>query len=178
MLKNRVSELNVPFLVLENMCEYFIYFICGYMTQKYKNEILSHLNIQYLITICMIVIPLLFCIKAQGIFSTGLIQLKRCVVVIFVVSLFYNYRKYFEGNRFIPRFLNNIGTKTLDLYMVHYFFLWPQISFIAEILKHCHNLLLQIVIVGSYSLLVVMLSMFSIKLLRTSKLMSRYLFAA
>lgn len=177
LIKNKVGNYTSPYFELGAMFEYNFYFMFGYMTRKYKNFILRNIKIDYLITSCLIILPLLFFIDVSGLLSSALIQIKRIVAVTLTVSLFYFYRDYFDKDYFTPTWLRLIGRRTLDLYMIHYFFLWPKVTFLEEILKNCHNQPLEIILIGGWMIVVLLMSLSVIKILRTSKFIIRYLLA-
>lgn len=176
--KSIANSLNIPFLELQNLCEYFIYFILGYMFGKYKDRIFHETRVQKIITISIILLVASFCFTFHGLLSTAFIQVKRCLIVILAVTLFYNSQDFFDSSAPFPSILRFIGKRTLDIYMIHYFFLWPSVGFLSDILKETHNQPLEILIIGCWTILVIFLTLITIKILRHSKFISKYLFAA
>lgn len=178
LIKRIVANMHIPFLELANFCEYFIYLVLGYVAARYKSIISDKIKSQYIVNGGLVVFVLLYCIDVTGPLSTLIIQLKRIVAVSLAVVLAYVNKSYFENSGFVARIFQYIGKRTLDLYMVHYFFLWPTIPLVAGILKGSQNQPLEILIIGTWTVLVVALSLFSIRIMRSGKFLSRYLFAS
>lgn len=77
--------------------------------------------------------------------------------------------------------LQYIGKRTLDIYLIHWFLL-PYLPQIGELLsassKIYNNVVLELVIGGGFSLIVIAVCLVVSNILRTSPILAKYLFGA
>lgn len=97
--------------------------------------------------------------------------------LFFVFSFFISNHDYFENNGFCSRIMQFVGRRTLDIYMLHYFFL-PTLPGIGCYLKEHSNLAIEIVLTFSLSALIISISLFCSMIIRNSQCLGHYLFAA
>lgn len=74
------------------------------------------------------------------------------------------------------RFLIHIGTRTLDIYLLHYFLLPRFLLPYGEQLRTCHNTPLEFVVALVLALIVVALCILVSRIIRLSPFLARYLF--
>ena len=67
------------------------------------------------------------------------------------------------------------GRRTLDIYMLHYFFL-PKLPDLGNWLKSCPNIAIELVIVIALSLVVIGISLIVSNIIRVSDVLAYYLF--
>ena len=147
----------------------------GVFTTKYKLlEKLKSAN--WLFSLCIIAYAIVFCVEMP---THGLDSLNRhifmpfCMVVI-VVSLFM-YR-HGQSSR-IERMLEALGKRTLDIYMIHYFFV-SQISLraVGNSLETTGNSLLLFIAVFVISVVVTALSVGIGEVLHKGRLIDRFVY--
>ena len=103
------------------------------------------------------------------------ITLGICGIII-VFSLFKKQEQFFASNNYIATTFKYIGKRTLDIYLLHYFFLTPNLSkifpFFAEhnlpIIEFTVSLIMGIIIIGA--------SLIISSILRLNNTMAHYLF--
>lgn len=97
-------------------------------------------------------------------------------LLLLVVMFFRHYQAWFEGEQKAGRFLSFIGTRTLDIYLLH-FLLLPKIPQVGEWLNaNQPNFLLSIVLSVSVALVVIAFCLLASQLLRVSPFLQLYLF--
>lgn len=96
-----------------------------------------------------------------------------------VLIVFRTYRNYFEGDGKISRALCFAGSRTLDIYYLHYFFL-PDMSFMKGLLTTGHgNTIAWMLAVGLVaSVLVIAICLVMSAVIRSSSVLSEWLFGA
>ena len=97
-------------------------------------------------------------------------------LLLLVVMFFRHYQKWFEEGREAGRFLSFIGTRTLDIYLLH-FLLLPKLPQVGEWLNSNQpNFVVSIVLSVSVALVVIAFCLLASQLLRVSPFLQLYLF--
>jgi fucose 4-O-acetylase-like acetyltransferase len=86
------------------------------------------------------------------------------------------YQNSFVSTKKVGKALQYIGKRTLDIYLIHYFFI-PYLPQIRTIISG-NNVVLELVIVGGLSLIVIAVCLIVSNILRTSPILAKYLFGA
>ncbi len=97
-------------------------------------------------------------------------------LLLIVVMFFRHYQAWFEEGKRTGRFLSFIGTRTLDIYLLHFLLLpkMPQVG--AWLNANQPNFLLSIVLSVSVALVVIAFCLLASQLLRVSPFLQLYLF--
>jgi fucose 4-O-acetylase-like acetyltransferase len=95
--------------------------------------------------------------------------------IIIVYAFFRKYQETFMSSSRIGAFLSYIGRRTLDIYMLHYFFL-PKLPELGDWLKSCPNLAIELVLVLLLSIVVIGISLITSNIIRVSDTLAYYLF--
>lgn len=97
-------------------------------------------------------------------------------LLLLVVMFFRHYKIWFDEGQKAGRFLSFIGTRTLDIYLLH-FLLLPKLPQVGEWLNaNQPNFLLSIVLSVSVALVVIAFCLLASQLLRVSPFLQLYLF--
>ena len=97
-------------------------------------------------------------------------------LLLLVVMFFRHYQAWFDEGQKTGRFLSFIGTRTLDIYLLH-FLLLPKIPQVGQWLNaNQPNFLLSIVLSVSVALVVIAFCLLASQLLRVSPFLQLYLF--
>lgn len=97
-------------------------------------------------------------------------------LLLLVVMFFRHYKTWFDGGQRVGRFLSFIGTRTLDIYLLH-FLLLPKLPQVGEWLNaNQPNFVLSIVLSVSVGLVVIAFCLLVSQLLRVSPFLELYLF--
>ena len=94
-----------------------------------------------------------------------------------VFAIFYHYQHIFEKNFFPCKALCFIGRHTLDIYLLHWFFL-PELSFMRNWFAGNKNLLAEFFITLIIITAIVLLCTLISYITRSSKLLGHYLWGA
>lgn len=104
---------------------------------------------------------------------------KTCAMyslMFIVIMMFRHYKEHFTQESIIGKQLQYIGTRTLDIYLLHFLFL-PKLPAIGMILDANHpNFVLDIVLAVSVALIVIAFCCLTSNILRISPLFSELLF--
>ena len=144
---------------------------------------------KHLITIAILMFSSLFYTKYKyltpNVGSGTIIFLTEIIVemivgilgLVIVYNTFRHYSTAFTSDKRIGFALQQIGRRTLDIYLLHYFFL-PHLPELGRIMASGNNSALELIIVIGLSLAVIGICMLTSCILRTSPILGKYLFGA
>ena len=175
---------NTPFWDYSSLTQtikYLQFFIVGILARHYWGQIeniFDSKNFSLFIIIISVVCSL-ECLKFHN-FSLPVEHVIRLVaiysLVIIVLMFFRFYKDSFSRNTIIGQSLQYIGTRTLDIYLIH-FILLPVLPSIGSFLSlYRPNFLLEIVLSLLVSLIVIGGCLIISNILRVSPILSKYLF--
>ena len=96
--------------------------------------------------------------------------------LIMVFTFFRVFASTFSKERLLGRSLQYVGTRTLDIYLLHYFFLPRFLLIYAPQLSAYNNRFLELIIALSIALVVVAFCLLASYLIRLSPFLGHYLF--
>jgi len=162
---------------------YFSFFVFGIICRKYqqsferlisKNGIIAFLIVYTTAYFYVMYNPSV--IGLQRISSTFTrIALGLPLIVIFY-NLFYQSREYWAKDSGISRLLQFVGRRTLDIYMIHYFFILPAIPSLSDIFAANNNDALVLIVGGTLTFAVLAFTLLFSYILRTSRVFRVWLF--
>lgn len=175
---------NTPFWAYSSLTQtikYLQFFIVGILARHYWGQIeniFDSKNFSLFIIIISVVCSL-ECLKFHN-FSLPVEHVIRLVaiysLVIIVLMFFRFYKDSFSRNTIIGQSLQYIGTRTLDIYLIHFIRL-PVLPSIGSFLSlYRPNFLLEIVLSLLVSLIVIGGCLIISNILRVSPILSKYLF--
>lgn len=170
--------------------KYFIYFILGNLVRKHFSTFIFYLNKDTFLFIC---IALFFVINIFGYTIDNIlsftesgekiyVRIKDILLgftgIILLFTIFYKNENYFINDTKTAKSLKFIGKRTLDIYFIHYFFLYPDMKFILPYFKDYNIPLFEFVfsIICSGVIIIACLSIGYI--LRLSPVIGHFLFGA
>lgn len=97
-------------------------------------------------------------------------------LLMIVIMFFRNKAEWFTKEKRAGRVLQYIGTRTLDVYLIHYFFL-PKLPMVGDFFRaNRPNFVLDLTLSVSLALVVIAFALLTSNVLRTSPLLRKYLF--
>jgi fucose 4-O-acetylase-like acetyltransferase len=163
--------------------EFFQYFVFGMLASKFVERFHMVIDTNWMPTIAIPMFAILLCIKNSlspigtlDILIEKAIELVLAYLgIIIVYAFFRKYQETFMSSSRIGAFLSYIGRRTLDIYMLHYFFL-PRLPELGAWLKSYPNVTIEIVLVLLLSFVVVGISLTTSSIIRVSDTLAYYLF--
>lgn len=175
-------------LTLHHTFNYFQYFAFGYICSMYKEAFNKGLDNKFVVTAVLLLFAAGFYVKQCYISNfVGdsidvwklLDTLAELILGYLGLVIVYNtmriYRDSFTSSTKIYASLQNIGKRTLDIYMLHYFLL-PNLLFISGFIRTWNNVVLELFVGVAVSLLVICVCLLISNILRTSSILAQYLF--
>ena len=156
--------------------QYFFFFIFGVQVRKHFTTFEELLDNGWFIIICLLgfiginitSIPRLWLNVLGGIFG-----------VVLVFAFFRHYRESFTKEKRLGRIMQYVGKRTLDVYLIHYFFIYANCN-TGAVLRHFveGQPLLELLCFGSIAVVIVALSLVASNVLRLSPFVAHYFFGA
>lgn len=164
--------------------EYFHYFVFGLLASKYREKYHLYIEKKWIITIVIVLFCICFYLKSTIVLvdvSVSNILLKFMLKfalgymgIIWIYKIARKSEKYVSINTKIGKFLNYIGKRTLDIYVLHYFLL-PFIPSIGDYLKLNPNMVLELIVGMFLSLIIVIICIIISNMIRMSPILAYYL---
>lgn len=165
-----------------NVCQAMQFFTAGLWAKKYKNKLLNILGNSYVKALLIVLFVVLLCarydewvINHEIIFKFITVIAIQYVGILLITTLFHAGSAYLNSNRASAKAICLIGRRTLDIYMIHYFFL-PTLPMLKDFLSSNNMVLFQIFIVGGIAAMVVSMCLLVSNALRSSPLLADWLF--
>lgn len=162
---------------------YFMYFVLGLMAKKCNKPFIDLMKNDLAKAFFIVAYIGLFCLNWYHDFSGVIINtlsyslVLRIVGVLCVFSFFCNQAAYFGRNNRVSRWMQFVGRRTLDIYLLHYFFL-PDLSVCNDFLSTNTRALLELAFGLGVSLLVIAVCLLCSAVIRNSDFLGHYLFGA
>lgn len=174
-------------LSLHYMFEYFQFFIFGAVAAKYKDVFAKILDQKILIVIISFLLLMYVKCEVIGfdyrsnlfthIISTFNDLLLGYLGLLLVFAVFKHYEFRFSKTTKLGYSLQYIGRRTLDIYLLHYFFL-PTLPMVGNFFKEYPNMVLELTVGIVLSLLIIGVCLIVSNVLRTSDILGYWLFGA
>lgn len=176
--------INYDVFCLLNLCKFFPYFAFGIICSMNKDLFHRILENKYFTFIIIVLFSLGFYMKRfylSASSNTILILLNfivSCLIgfagLLIVYNTFRVYKDSFSSDKKIGRMLQYIGKRTLEIYLLHYFFL-PTLPWVGDMLSKYNNAVLELFIGLFISLIVIAVCLVVSNILRTNPILAKYL---
>lgn len=172
-------------LCLPHLFMYMQFFVLGVIVRQYQNKIYNFLDNKYIITYIFIFFIITFYItqttpKTIGLYDKIIDMIKICQRYLGLMIVFTTFKKNkanFASTTKLGHILQYIGRHTLDIYLLHFFFL-PKLSPFRDYIFSGYNIVFELFFGFGVSLMVIAICLVVSKILRTSDLLAHYLFGA
>lgn len=155
---------------------YFLYFIIGCLLKKYFNLFQKLIDSKYFLPLIQILFlsSCIYFVNYQG-YEKILKIIIALSGIIIVFSFFRKYQSSFTYDTWIGKCFQYIGRRTLDVYLLHYFFLPHNIRVFNSLLIET-NPTIEFIISITLSILVIGFCLIASNILRISPIVGHYLF--
>lgn len=183
-IKLLVGDMVYNLLSLSNFCTYFQFFVYGVLLKKYKSQVEVMLNNRYFSALLVLFsLGLYFLSDITFKFHLGLRfvfemrVLEGYFLTLLVIQFFRKYHDSFEKNMLLGRFLQYLGTRTLDVYLLHFFVILAlRTKEINAYFAAYPSPIIHFVVLLLLSVVVVTFCLIISNIIRTSDFLKYYLF--
>lgn len=164
---------------MENL-SYFLFFVIGTLARKHYDKIQKFAENGYIVAACLlfffgVIIYKLHESQEMSSVLSILYLLSRIVGVILVFIFFMKNENLFTQETRLGRALQYVGRRTLDIYLLHYFFLPRNLEPIANFFNTYQNPSLELFVSLLISILVICLCLLMSKIIRLSPVLADWL---
>ena len=164
--------------------KYFLFFVVGILARKHFDVIKKYLDNGFISGFVILVFfGITIYVLHHGYFANTLyihlfLILSGLLGIVIMFSFFRKYECSFTKNTSIGKFLQYIGKHTLDIYLLHYFFIPRNLGVIGRFFNENSNPILELVVSMIIALLVVGICLLLSKIIRISPILAHWLFGA
>ncbi len=173
---------NVGGLIGLNNLKYFVYFCFGTLVKKHFSQVETLMDNGYIMAALILAFFGFTTISAfeQVPFHQIFQKAVGFLGILLVFAIFRRYQAAFTKERRIGRILQYIGRHTLDIYLLHYFFLPRNLGKLGEFFSQGggNNLCIEFAVSMLLASIVVSLSLCISSAMRTSPILAHWLFGA
>ena len=160
----------------------FVFFFIGSLARKHFGKIEYYLDSKYLLFFCIIVYFVLNVYhdilpnNGHGPigFIVGLFLTFSGLTILF--AFFRLHREQFSKNSYLGRSLQCIGRRTLDVYLLHYFFIPYQLGRVISIFNEYPMPILEALFSLALALLIIACTLLISNIIRLSPILAHFLF--
>ena len=184
----RMQEIHVfRFLSWPRLCINFQFFAAGIFARKYfpyfenlirKNHIRTTAIVSYVLLL-VLMFDESFKNMSQLAYMAVHDELVKYAGLLVIFIFFFNSGTYFDGDSRPSKWLKYVGTRTLDIYYLHYFFI-PALPWLATSISDSNGnmAVAQLLIGGGISVAIVCVCLFVSSVIRSSSTLATWLFGA
>jgi len=165
-----------------NQLKYFIFFSLGTIVKRYFDEFIRIIQNKYISSIILSSFFLLSLVFIKENRFNSLITEQIGIVfigilgILAIFSVFYVYKNQFQNNTFVGKSLQFIGKRTLDIYLLHYFFIPRNLQSISTQLNLTSNPSIEFLVAIILSVYIIMLCLIISSIIRTSPILAHLMF--
>lgn len=171
---------------------YFQFFVLGNIVSRYRSSFEQLLDNNFFTSSIILLFFISFLVKQcevsdlSGVFPPIVSKLIQSIIcsqicrycgLLIVFAFFRKYQASFTSTTKLGASLQYIGRRTLDIYLLHYFFI-PTLPAIGNLFRETPNTVLELVCGVSISLIIVGVCLLTSNIIRISDLLGHYLFGA
>ena len=164
-----------------NNLSYYIFFIFGIIVKKHFSLFTKLIENKFFISIIILILTStgIYIIKSVGIANhiiNFLMIIIGCTGIATIFSFFYKYQGSFTKDKKVGRVLQYIGRRTLDIYLLHYFFLPRNLKMVGEWFTENINPTLEFFVSIALAAMVIALCLVVSSIIRISPMLANWLF--
>ncbi len=163
-----------------NLCFFIQWFVLGLVFKRFNSRFEYILSGSSMKAVLIVAYVIGMCVLEEGVLSGfgrkifGSIVIPY-IAVLLIVSLFFYFRDFFYSSGRIAKFMCFTGQRSLDVYMLHYFFL-PSLPVLGSFLAPNSMIIFQLLIGAGMACVITGVCLIISSCLRSSNFISDWLF--
>lgn len=165
--------------------QYYIFFIFGFFVKKYFSDVERLLDGKYssALLICLFLLIALpykkFTAGMEDSYVTDFLRLiVGCLGILVLFSFFRKYEASFTKDKKLGNALQYVGRRTLDIYLLHYFFIPRNLIFVGKFFNDFENPVVEFSLTLVLAMIVVAVCLVVSNVIRISPFLAHNLFGA
>ena len=157
---------------------YFLFFYVGTWVKRHFDVFVNFTSKIWVVIVTFIAFSVIAILPhSDNVISEYLIFAVGGILGLTIVfNFFRSFSRFFTKDRWLGRSLQYIGTRTIDIYLLHYFFLPRFLMYYADQLHAFDSHVLEFVIILLISLLVLAVTLLASYVIRLNHFLGHYLF--
>ncbi len=162
------------------LLRYYVYFVAGRLIRVHLNAICAWKWRDAAVAVTLIFFVLIAVLSwGLGYECSGLLFHVRMVVfemsaLLLFFAMFYRHRDYFSSDNGLVNTLSFVGKRTLDIYLLHYFFLPKDLHVIGRYFVEHPSPAMEFAVGMLVTFVIIALCLFVSEMLRSSRFMTRW----
>lgn len=158
--------------------KYYCFFVFATFIKRYFNPFITFIDNHYYIGTIVIFFFLFPIFTNSNLYSYNFFVffIRGILGIIVIFSFFKINENHFNHNTILGKFLQYIGKRTLDIYLLHYFFLPRNMVYLEDFLTNCNSTVIELFVSITISLMVISITLLISNTLRLSPFLAYYLF--
>ena len=152
---------------------HFMFFVIGTLVRKHYKVVESFLDKKYTVAVLLTLFVALCILRSSGGWytkSTGLIG------VFLVLSIFRRYRDTLSKSTKVGFVLQFVGRRTLDIYLLHYFFVWSNLTAVFPDFGVLQSPFVEFIVSFLVAVVIIACCLLVSAVIRTSPFLAHFLF--
>lgn len=159
---------------------YYFFFVFGTLVKKYYSNFCQWMDNQYISAVIIILMVVVHFVVSRFFpihqYNTVTFLIQGTLGIMIVFTFFRRYEDSFSKTTFIGKWLQYIGRRTLDIYLLHYFFLPRNVDGLGQFFFDYPNPVLEFFVSLFLALLVIVICLVTSNIIRLSPFLGHYLF--
>lgn len=159
---------------------YYFFFVLGTLVKKYYSNFCQRMDNQYISAVIIILMVVVHFVVSRFFpihqYNTVTFLIQGTLGIMIVFTFFRRYEDSFSKTTFIGKWLQYIGRRTLDIYLLHYFFLPRNVDELGQFFFDYSNPVLEFFVSLFLALLVIVICLVTSNIIRLSPFLGHYLF--
>lgn len=156
---------------------FFVFFILGAIVREYYEKFCEYLDSKYVTLVCVSLFVILNVFGLKQFLGFRIFTFSTAVLGICILfALFRKHQETFSSKNKMGRLIQYVGRRTLDIYLIHYFFIdWSFASAFLDF-SETNTPFFEFVVSLSISVIIIIACLIVSAVLRLNPLMAHYLF--
>lgn len=159
--------------------KHFLFFWLGTLTKRYYSDFIKFTNNRYVILggVLLFLMMIVETPHVDYVYGEYLLYVLLALAEICVAFTFFRVHEiHFSQVKVLGRIFQFVGRRTLDIYLLHYFFLPYNLEFIGSFLKKGDNRIIDMLFILPLSIWIIAICLIVSEIIRLSPLLAHYLF--
>jgi len=174
-----LAEWQIPNIFCFQQWQYFIFFYLGYLAHRYQDRFFAWLDNGWVMAIGILVFfgSLMMCYQQP----VGLLGIKAEFLVwgglgtVLSFAFFRRHNNAFSQQTYIGKVSQFIGRRTLDIYLLHFFFLPGRLEDLGDRIMGNGNPAIELLVSLTIAMIVIMLCLLTSNIIRLSPVLAHWL---
>lgn len=156
---------------------YYLFLVLGTRVRKYYSAFERLLDSKYFTAVVVVIFVISHIVPSLAKFSSTVYNLMVSLSgVLLIYALFRRYQDYFCVSTYVGRIMQFVGRRTLDVYLIHYFFIYSNLTAVLPNFAELNSPFIELLVSFALAVVVVACCLPVSAVLRLNPYMAHWLF--